>query len=75
MRTHSETESPALPWTLVATALCERDPARRRDPAEVAAILTRHYDDGWTPTQISHEIHRSRSTISRIISDAAQLRM
>ncbi|WP_225732708.1 helix-turn-helix domain-containing protein, partial [Nocardia sp. JCM 34519] len=58
-------------WSQIASVICERDPARRRDPAEVATILARHYEDGWTPTQISREINRSRSTVSRIISHAA----
>ncbi|MGW4352264.1 DUF2637 domain-containing protein [Nocardia sp. NPDC004582] len=60
-------------WAEVAAAICDRDPARRRDPAEVAIVLSKHFDQGQTPTQISHEIRRSRSTISRIISDAATL--
>lgn len=69
-----DANQPSTPkWSRVASSLCDRDPAHRRDPVEVATILTRHHDDGWTPTQISREIQRSRSTISRIISDAAQL--
>ncbi|MGW5111444.1 DUF2637 domain-containing protein [Nocardia sp. NPDC004123] len=63
----------AVGWAEVAAAICDRDPARRRDPAEVAVVLSKHFDQGLTPTQISHEIRRSRSTISRIISDAAPL--
>ncbi|MFF3570134.1 helix-turn-helix domain-containing protein [Nocardia jiangxiensis] len=53
--------------------LCDRDPAGRRNPTEVANILARHHDHGRTPTQIARETGRSRSTISRIISDAALL--
>lgn len=67
-------DRPPTQWSRIATAICERDPARRRDPSDVAAILSRHYDHGQTPTQISHDLHRSRSAISRIISDAAPLR-
>lgn len=59
-------------WSRVATTICDRDPARRRDPTEVAIVLSKHFDQGQTPTQISREIRRSRSTVSRIISNAAQ---
>ncbi|WP_051179947.1 DUF2637 domain-containing protein [Nocardia concava] len=65
-------EPPAGGWSRVATTICDRDPARRRDPTEVAIVLSKHFDQGRTPTQISREIRRSRSTVSRIISDAAQ---
>ncbi|AYF78462.1 DUF2637 domain-containing protein [Nocardia yunnanensis] len=69
-------DRPPIPrWSRIAATICDRDPAHRRDPNEVAAILTRHYDHGQTPTQISHDLRRSRSTISRIISDAAPLRL
>lgn len=68
----AEDEPLARSWPEIATVICDRDPAHRRDPAEVATILTRHYDDGWTPTQISRELNRSRSTISRIISHATE---
>lgn len=64
---------PTRHWQEIATVICDRDPARRRDPVEVAAILALHYDDGWTPTEISRETGRSRSTVSRIISDAIHL--
>ncbi|MQY23055.1 DUF2637 domain-containing protein [Nocardia macrotermitis] len=60
------------PWPEIAAAICNRDPSHRRDPAEVTTILTRHYNDGRTPTQISRELNRSRSTVSRIISHATE---
>ncbi|WP_369028544.1 helix-turn-helix domain-containing protein [Nocardia farcinica] len=40
----------------------------------VAHALKRHHNDGWTPTQIANELNKSRSTISRILSDAAAAR-
>lgn len=73
MGTHIAKRPHGLHWTAIARAICDRDPARRRDQDQVATILARHYDDGWTPTQISREIQRSRSMVSRIISDAARL--
>ncbi|WP_433662348.1 DUF2637 domain-containing protein [Nocardia sp. CA-128927] len=57
----------------LATRMCARDPGRRRDPDLVVHILTRHHLDGWNPTQIAEETNRSRSTVSRIISEAAQM--
>lgn len=73
VRTHGLSHSLPQSWSQVAAVICGRDPARRRDPDEVDTVLARHYDDGWTPTEISREIGRSRSTVSRIISDAAHL--
>ncbi|WP_410874809.1 DUF2637 domain-containing protein [Nocardia sp. A7] len=55
----------------LATQLCARDPARRRDPELVARALAHHHLDGWNPTRIATELNKSRSTISRILSDAA----
>ncbi|MEV6336575.1 DUF2637 domain-containing protein [Nocardia vinacea] len=57
----------------VAALLCARDPGRRRDPDMVARALTHHHLDGWTPTRIARELNKSRSTISRILSDAATI--
>ncbi|WP_216907540.1 DUF2637 domain-containing protein [Nocardia noduli] len=56
-----------------AARLCARDPAKRRDPALVARALTHHHLDGWNPSRIAAELNKSRSTISRILSDAASL--
>ncbi|VFA98035.1 DUF2637 domain-containing protein [Nocardia cyriacigeorgica] len=58
-------------FAALAELLCARDPARRRDPRVVAHALKRHHNDGWSPTQIASELNKSRSTISRILSDAA----
>ncbi|MEV6135231.1 DUF2637 domain-containing protein [Nocardia sp. NPDC051990] len=57
----------------LAALLCARDPGRRRDPDTVARALTHHHLDGWTPTRIARELNKSRSTISRILSDAATI--
>ncbi|MEV0467237.1 DUF2637 domain-containing protein [Nocardia tengchongensis] len=70
---HNGSRPGAGGWVEIAAAICDRDHARRRDPAEVAIVLSKHFDQGRIPTQISHEIRRSRSTISRIISNAAPL--
>lgn len=55
----------------LATRLCARDPARRRDPDLVTKALVHHHRDGWNPTRIARHLNKSRSTISRILSDAA----
>ncbi|MEC3918413.1 DUF2637 domain-containing protein [Nocardia sp. CDC160] len=61
-------------WSSLANALCDRDPAHRRAPADVAIVLSKHFDQGRTATEISRETGRSRSTISRIIGDATRIR-
>lgn len=46
-------------WPRIAATICDRDPAYRRDPAEVAIVLAKHFNQGRTPTQISREVRRS----------------
>lgn len=75
VHTHA-TNEPAPPnWSHLAMIICARDPGHRRNPSEIATILTHHYDDGQTPTQISRHTGRSRSTISRIINQANRLQI
>ncbi|MGW4325838.1 DUF2637 domain-containing protein [Nocardia sp. NPDC004573] len=57
-------------FSQLALRLCARDPARRRDPELVAKALAHHHLDGWNTTRIATELNKSRSTISRILSDA-----
>ncbi|MFI1919287.1 DUF2637 domain-containing protein [Nocardia sp. NPDC020380] len=71
--TRDESFLNAEPWMQVARLVCAGDPARRRDPAVVAQVLTRHHDDGRNPSQIAREMNRSRSSVSRIISQSRQL--
>ncbi|MGI5219280.1 DUF2637 domain-containing protein [Nocardia sp. CA-290969] len=59
--------------SLVAERVCARDPAGRRDPDQVAQILTLHYLDGLNPSQIAQRVPRSRTTVSRILSEARDL--
>ncbi|WP_157110509.1 helix-turn-helix domain-containing protein [Nocardia anaemiae] len=60
-------------WTELAAHICEKDTAHRRDPAEVVQILALSHDNGWNITRIAREINRSRSTVSGIISQAAEI--
>ncbi len=75
----SDVRTPAQPsrsdesWIQVARLICASDPARRRDPTVVARVPTRHHEDGWSPSQIAREMDRSRSSVSRIISQARDL--
>ncbi|WP_051021599.1 DUF2637 domain-containing protein [Nocardia araoensis] len=64
-------ESRRRDFAEIAARLCARDPARRRDPELVAQALAHHHLDGWNSTRIADELNKSRSTISRILSDAA----
>ncbi|WP_051164657.1 DUF2637 domain-containing protein [Nocardia testacea] len=60
--------------SLVAQRLCARDPAGRRNPDQVAQILALHYLEGLNPSQIAQRVAPSRTTVSRILSDARDLR-
>ncbi len=60
-------------FTDLAVLLCARDPARRRAPELLAQALTRHHIEGWNPTRIARQLNKSRSTISRILSDATTI--
>lgn len=73
-RVHTSPRSPDGDHEIadIAAHLCARDPARRRDPDLVAKALAHHYRDGWNPTRIARELGKSRSSISRILSDATQ---
>ncbi|MBL1074469.1 DUF2637 domain-containing protein [Nocardia sp. 2] len=69
-----ETPTPTTRWVELAADICARDTAGRRQPEEVALILTRRFDDGWNATQIAELTQRSRSTVSRVLSDRVRLR-
>jgi hypothetical protein len=58
---------------LLAQQLCARDRAGRRDPALVAQILVLHHVEGMNPSEIAQRVRPSRTTVSRILSDARDL--
>ncbi|MGN2641012.1 DUF2637 domain-containing protein [Nocardia takedensis] len=70
----SPTDAADRDFSAEAARLCARDPGRRRDPTLVARALTHHHLDGWNSSRIAAELNKSRSTISRILSEAATLR-
>ncbi|WP_051133503.1 DUF2637 domain-containing protein [Nocardia paucivorans] len=57
----------------LARQLCARDRAGRRDPDLVTQILTLHHIEGLNPSQIARRVVPSRTTVSRILSDARDL--
>ncbi|MGA4791291.1 DUF2637 domain-containing protein [Nocardia sp. AB354] len=73
VRTTEATISGATTWSEIAAEICARDPARRRDPDAVAHILALHYAEGLSASEIAERTHRSRSTVSRIVSRAKAL--
>ncbi|WP_063066452.1 DUF2637 domain-containing protein [Nocardia violaceofusca] len=73
VRTPEATFADTTTWSEIAAVICARDPARRRDPDEVAQILALHYAEGLKATEIAERTHRSRSTVSRILSRAQAL--
>jgi len=73
VRTTEATVAGTTSWNDIAAVICARDPARRRDPDEVAHILALHHAEGLTATEIAERTHRSRSTVSRILTRARAL--
>ncbi|WP_063010637.1 DUF2637 domain-containing protein [Nocardia nova] len=70
VRTTDGTIAGTTSWSEIAAVICARDPSRRRDPDDVAHILALHYAEGLTATEIAERTHRSRSTVSRILTRA-----
>ncbi|MDN2495933.1 DUF2637 domain-containing protein [Nocardia nova] len=73
VRTTEGTVAGTTSWSDIAAVICARDPARRRDPDEVAHILALHYAEGLKASEIAERTHRSRSTVSRILTRAQAL--
>ncbi|WP_181068541.1 DUF2637 domain-containing protein [Nocardia nova] len=73
VRTPEATVAGTTTWREIAAVICARDPARRRDPDEVAHILALHYAEGLNASEIAERTHRSRSTVSRILTRAQTL--
>ncbi|PPJ05429.1 hypothetical protein C5E51_23330 [Nocardia nova] len=73
VRTPEATVAGTTTWTDIAAVICARDPSRRRNPDDVAHILALHYAEGLTATEIAERTHRSRSTVSRILTRARAL--
>ncbi|WP_406237529.1 hypothetical protein [Nocardia sp. NBC_01009] len=57
-------------WAAVAEQICEADPAGRRDPDKVAAILRLRREEGWSHARIAHEVNVSASTVTRTLTAA-----
>ncbi|MFG3620813.1 sigma factor-like helix-turn-helix DNA-binding protein [Nocardia sp. NPDC047654] len=59
-------------WVTVAQRVCSADPAGRRDPETVAAILRLRHEDGWSHARIAEQVEVSSSTVTRTLSAARE---
>ncbi|MGY1946160.1 sigma-70 region 4 domain-containing protein [Nocardia asiatica] len=57
-------------WVTVAQRVCSADPAGRRDPDTVAAILRLRHEDGWSHARIAERVEVSSSTVTRTLAAA-----
>lgn len=57
-------------WESVAEALCEADPAGRRDPGKVAEILRLRHEQNWPHARIADHVELSSSTVTRTLTAA-----
>ncbi|MFI2230916.1 DUF2637 domain-containing protein [Nocardia testacea] len=57
-------------WETVAEALCEADPAGRRDPGKVAEILRLRHEQNWPHARIAEHVELSSSTVTRTLTAA-----
>lgn len=57
-------------WKSVAEALCEADPAGRRDPGKVAEILRLRHEQNWPHARIAEHVELSSSTVTRTLTAA-----
>ncbi|WP_174188462.1 sigma factor-like helix-turn-helix DNA-binding protein [Nocardia barduliensis] len=57
-------------WVTVARRVCSADPAGRRDPETVAAILRLRHEEGWSHARIAEQVEVSSSTVTRTLTAA-----
>ncbi|WP_280422132.1 hypothetical protein [Nocardia carnea] len=57
-------------WESVAEALCEADPAGRRDPGKVAEILRLRHEQNLPHARIAEQVAVSSSTVTRTLTAA-----
>ncbi|MGK8487098.1 sigma factor-like helix-turn-helix DNA-binding protein [Nocardia asiatica] len=57
-------------WVTVAQRVCSADPAGRRDPDTVAAILRLRHEEGWSHARIAERVEVSSSTVTRTLTAA-----
>ncbi|MBF6296824.1 sigma-70 region 4 domain-containing protein [Nocardia amamiensis] len=57
-------------WVTVAQRVCSADPAGRRDPDTVAAILRLRHEEGWSHARIAERVEVSSSTVTRTLAAA-----
>ncbi|WP_406272535.1 sigma-70 region 4 domain-containing protein [Nocardia sp. NBC_00881] len=71
---HERTSAPARidRWVMVAEQVCSGDPAGRRDPDTVAAILRLRHEEGWSHARIAEYVELSSSTVTRTLTAATK---
>ncbi|WP_433193808.1 hypothetical protein ACQP1G_34185 [Nocardia sp. CA-107356] len=71
---HERTDSPQRTdrWATVAEKVCSTDPAGRRDPSTVAAILRLKYEEGWSHARIAEYVELSASSVTRTLAAAQE---
>lgn len=57
-------------WESVAEAVCNADPAGRRDPGKVAEILRLRHEQNWPHARIADHVEVSSSTVTRTLTAA-----
>ncbi|MGV9635492.1 sigma-70 region 4 domain-containing protein [Nocardia rhamnosiphila] len=57
-------------WETVAEAVCNADPAGRRDPSKVAEILRLRHEQNWPHARIADHVDVSSSTVTRTLTAA-----
>ncbi|MEV0294228.1 DUF2637 domain-containing protein [Nocardia sp. NPDC050710] len=60
-------------WAAVAEQLCSTDPAGRRDPDTVTAILRLRHEEGWSHAQIADHTEVSKSAVTRTLTAAQRI--
>ncbi|QLY34006.1 DUF2637 domain-containing protein [Nocardia huaxiensis] len=59
-------------WTEIAESVCHADPAGRRDPEKVAAILRLKFEQNWSHSRIAEHVELSSSAVTRTLTAARE---
>lgn len=57
-------------WVEIAESVCRADPAGRRDPEKVAAILRMRFECNWSHSRIAEHVELSSSAVTRTLNAA-----
>ncbi|MBY8861128.1 sigma-70 region 4 domain-containing protein [Nocardia sp. CA2R105] len=59
-------------WAEIAYAVCDADPAGRRDPSKVATILRLKFEQQWSHSRIADHVELSASAVTRTLTAARE---